>query len=348
VQFVNLMVQAATAAQMPEVAILTLEIAKEHCPQDVQMMRNLARRYQDANRMHDARVIYEEIVRLKPADPQAIKDLKDSSALDSMQRGGWSEASSYRDIMKDTKEATRLEQAAKAVKTGRDVDDLVAETRAKIEREPQNVNYKRSLAELFTKADRHDEALAVLAEAQQQTGGADPQIDRMIGEVRKKQYEERIAALEASGDSAAAAEVRKEKDTFFLSDAEDKVRRYPNDLQFKFDLGTLYFERGMINEAIQQLQLAQRNPQRRIRALYYLALCFKQKKQFDIAREQLEKANSELNLMDETKKDILYELGSVCENMNQPDKAVEFFKEIYSVDIGYRDVTQKIEKFYKR
>jgi hypothetical protein len=50
----------------------------------------------------------------------------------------------------------------------------------------------------------------------------------------------------------------------------------------------------MINEAIQQLQRAQQNPQRRIRSFYYLALCFKQKNQFDIAAEQLEKAASEL------------------------------------------------------
>ena len=101
-------------------------------------------------------------------------------------------------------------------------------------------------------------------------------------------------------------------------------------------------------EAIQQFQQSHKNPQRRIRSLYYLALCFKAKSQFDIASQQLEKARSELQLMDDTKKDILYELGTVYEAMGDAAKAVDLFKEIYSVDIGYRDVDDKIEKHYKK
>ena len=131
-------------------------------------------------------------------------------------------------------------------------------------------------------------------------------------------------------------------------DTLDKVSRYPNDLLFRFDLGELHYQRGEINEAIQQFQLAQRNPQKRVRAMYYLALCFKKKGQLDIALEQLQKAASELQIMDDTKKDILYELGELCEQMGNNDKALAYFKEIYGVDISYRDVTAKMEKFYKK
>ena len=94
--------------------------------------------------------------------------------------------------------------------------------------------------------------------------------------------------------------------------------------------------------------MAQRNPQRRTRALYFLGLCFKQKQQYDIALEQMEKAASELTLMDDTKKDIVYEMGLLLELMGQNAKAVERFKEIYGVDIRFKDVAQRIEKSYKR
>jgi tetratricopeptide (TPR) repeat protein len=346
--FLNLFTQAAVAADMPEAAILTLEVAREHHPKDLKILEWLAKLYMTVDRMHDARTTYEELVRMKPNDSAFIKALKDVTALDTMQRGGWSEATSYRDVIKDTKEAVLLEQEKKAVKTDRDVDALILETIAKVEREPQNINYKRALADLYARADRLDDALAVLREAETITGGADPQIERSISSVRVQQFDRTARELEAAGDSAGAEAQRAEKEAFLLQDAEGRVRRYPNDLQFRYDLGVLYYERGRHTEAIQQFQLAHKNPQRRIRSLYYLALCFKHKGQMDIASEQLEKALSELHLMDDTKKDVLYELGVVYEARGNADKAAENFKEIYSVDIGYRDVAAKIEKYYKK
>jgi len=68
-------------------------------------------------------------------------------------------------------------------------------------------------------------------------------------------------------------------------------------------------QRGQINDAIQQFQLAQRHAQRRVKALYYIGLCFKQKKQYDMATEQLKKAAARAPAVGDTKKDIYYELG---------------------------------------
>ena len=188
----------------------------------------------------------------------------------------------------------------------------------------------------------------MLNEAQKTSGGADPQVDRLISQVKVAQLDKQAEALRAAGNEAGLAAKLQEKSDFLFNDAEDRVRRYPNDLQFKYELGVLFFERGQMNEAIQQFQRAQQNPQRRIRSFYYLALCFKQKQQFDIAAEQLEKAASELNVMDETKKDVLYELGTVYEAMGQVPKAAVLYKEIYSVDFGYRDVAAKIERAYQK
>ncbi|MCS6770737.1 MAG: hypothetical protein NZ740_01775 [Kiritimatiellae bacterium] len=346
--FINIASQAAVAAGYPEVAIMNLEIAREHGAKDAKTVEWLGELYTEVKRFHDARMMYEELVRLRPNDQQAIKKLKDATALDTMQRGGWTEAQSYRDVMKDKKEAILLEQQSKAVKTSRDVEDLIAETREKIEREPQNINYKRSLAELLAKAERHDEAIAVLIEAQQATGGADPQLARLASQIRLDKFDREIAALVAAGDEAGAEAKRKERADFVFKDAEERVHRYPNDLQFKYEYGVLLYERGMLNEAIQQFQRAQQHPQRRVRSLYYLALCFKQKNQYDIAAEQLEKANGELQVMDETKKDVLYELGTLHELLGNRDRALSYFKEIYAVDIGYRDVAAKIESTYRK
>ena len=348
-QFVKFAVDAAMAAGMPEAAIVTLEAYVENKPGDIAVMRQLAKLFQEVSRMHEARLVYEEVAKLKPADPKAIKDLKDATALDSMQRGNWEDRSAdFRSKLKSKDESLSLEREAKAVKSDRDADALISETLLKIQREPQNVNYRRGLAELYTRADRFDEALAVLAEAQQVSGGVDPQLDRLAGNIRTKKFDFEIGKLRDAGKAAEADEMARAKIAFLLTDLEDKVKRYPNDLQFRYDFGVALFEAGKLTEATQQFQLAAKNPQRRIRSLYYLALCFKAKNLFDLALEQLEKAAAELPVLDDTKKDVLYELAAVHDVMGKPEKALALYKDIYSVDVGYRDVAQKIENAYRK
>ena len=347
-KFIDFLANAAVAAEMPEVAIQMLEVAREHDPQNIELLRWLGQLYRDTNQTHESRLCFEEVYRMKPNDPVAIKELKDAVTLDAMQKGGWAEAKSHRDLIKDTKEAQALEQESKAVKTSQDLDDLIADFQGRVKREPENVNYRRALSDYYARAKRFDEALAVLREAQKVTGRADPQVDRAVSNIQIQKFDAMIEQAQTEGRTADVAATEKAKADFIFANAKDLVTRYPNDLQFRYDLGVLYYERGSIMEAIEEFQLAQRNPQRRTRALYYMGLCFKQKQQFDIALEQLEKAASELTLMDDTKKDIVYEMGLLLELMGEIGKAVERFKEIYGVDIRYKDVAQRIEKSYKR
>lgn len=344
--FYNRLAAAAEAADLPEVALHTLEMVRESNPDNIPLLRWLARLHQQMGQTAEARACLEHVVTLRPQDPQAIKALKDAQAEETMEQGRWTQATSYRYVMKDAGEAKRLEQQSKAVKTGSDLDALIEEMKGKVEAEPGNVNYQRALADYYARAEQFDEAEQVLEKALKQSGGGDPQIDRALSNIRVRRFDRAIAELREAGKSEEAAKVEEEKTAFIFSDAEDRVRRYPNDLQFKYEYGVLLFERDQVNEAIQQFQLSQRNPQRRVRSLYYLARCFAKKGQFDIAAEQLSRAVSELNLMDETKKDVVYELGLVYEQMKKPDKAMECFKEIYAVDIGYRDVAKRIEKGY--
>lgn len=346
--FADVLTEAALAAEMPEVAIQHLEILKEFYSKNVKLLNKLGKLYLDNDQPQAARDCYAAVERLMPNDQKAIKNLKDASALASMKKGGWEEAKSYRDVMKDKEEAVRLEQQSKSAKSKKDIDDLIRETVAKVQAEPNNMNYRRALADLYTRSKRYNEALKVLREALAAMGGADPQIDLAISSVRQKQFDEEIEKLRGAGNEAAAAAKERERADFLLADAEEKVKRYPNDLQFRYDLGALLFERGDLNGAIQQLQMAQRNPQRRIRALYYLAMCFKAKQQYDIAMEQLEKAAAEMHIMDDTKKDVVYEMGTISEIMGNADKALAYYKEIYAVDIGYKDIADKIDKAYRK
>ena len=347
--FLKFFAQAAEAAGMPELAVQTLEIARPYYAKDVEFLRLLARLYIATNQPGGAKDCYAAVAELLPNDQVAIKNLKDAAALDTMKAGGWNDMKSdFRSKLKDKKEAILLEQQAKSVKGDSDIDTLIASRLMEIQREPQNMNFRRALADLYVRAERFDDALKALAEATKAAGRSDPQIERTTSLIKVKKLDAAIAAAKEAGDEATAAAKEQEKAAFLYDDAVEMVKRYPNDLQFRYELGYQFYLRKQHNEAIEEFQLAQRNPQRRTRALYYLARCFQEKGQPDIAFEQLQKAASELTLMDETKKDVVYEMGVLAEQMGRKDEAIAFFKEIYSVDIKYRDIAQRIESSYKK
>ena len=50
--------------------------------------------------------------------------------------------------------------------------------------------------------------------------------------------------------------------------------------------------------------------------------------------------------MDEEKKELLYLLGLTYEMMGKKEDAIEHFKLIYEVDIGYRDVAEHVDAYY--
>ena len=78
-------------------------------------------------------------------------------------------------------------------------------------------------------------------------------------------------------------------------------------------------------------------------------MSFMEKAQYDLARESLEKASEELPQMDDLKKEIYYQLGALLEKTgNFAEAADKYYKEIYQVDIGFKDVAAKIEKAYKK
>ena len=50
--------------------------------------------------------------------------------------------------------------------------------------------------------------------------------------------------------------------------------------------------------------------------------------------------------MDNTKKEILYELGVIYTKAVKKEEALGCFKQIYEIDYGYRDVAARVEGSY--
>jgi len=345
--FLKFYVDAANEADLPEAAVMTLELARAALAKDVEFLNLLAQVYIDNGNPGAAKDCYATVCKLRPNDQAAIKRLKDAAALDTMKAGNWEDTKSdYRSKLKDQKVAARLEQEHRTMQGANDVESLIAARLADIEREPLNMNFRRALADLYLKASRFDNALSALDDAEKAAGRTDPQIEKMKSAIKVKKFDSQIAA--AANDPAQAKALEEAKATFIFEDALDMAKRYPNDLQCRYELGVQYFNRAEYTQAIEEFQLSQRNPQRRIRSLYFLARCFTKMGQIDLGFDQLKKAKGELTLMDDDKKDIVYEMGLLAEQMGRKEEAVGYYKEIYEVDITFRDVAKKIQAAYQK
>jgi tetratricopeptide (TPR) repeat protein len=250
-----------------------------------------------------------------------------------------------------------LEQAAKVVASGDMTQRLLDEALALVAKEPANLNHYRTIAQAYQKLGKVEETLAWVRKARQVPGGgADSALEKQETELATAVIEKHLKAAEAAlaaapHDPAAKAKMdaaRAELADFKLTESKRYVERYPNDHEARYKLGGLLLELGQTDSAIGQFQQAQKGPQVRVASLVGLGRCFKAKKLFDLAIAQLTTAKKELAQMDDTKKDVIYELGLCFELMGKADAAIGEFKEIYSEDIGFRDVADKINAFYSK
>jgi len=350
IHFVMLYCRAAEAADMTELAVQTLATAREYFSTNAAFLTKLGHLYMNVSRPTEARGCFEEVHKLKPGDGAVLRDLKNAMATESMTKD-WDkatpDASGFQKVRKDSKVAAINEMESKAVRSESDTDALIEDTKAKIQREPGNVNFRRALANHYITQKLFDEAITTLQQAQELRGSADPELDANIGSTVLKKFDYQIAQL-GNSNSSAVDKLREQRNEFLFNDIQQRVNKYPNDLTLRYELGVAYCDRGMYNEAIQQFQLSQRNPRWHIKSLYYLGLSFKAKKQYDLALDQFERAASELVAMDNTKKDIFYEMGLIKEAMDDPAGAVEYFKQIYQVDISFKDVAKRVEQGYSK
>ena len=347
-------VKAAEAAGKPEAAAISVEAAYSCNQSDVNLLERIAAYYMAAKRYDKARDAYVKLSQLKPGDQRIIQLLKNAEAQTTMS-SGWSDSvgkkGGFQNLIANKEQAKKLDQANKAMVTGEDAESLIAEKKAQIEKEPGNMNMYRALARIYMQNKRFAEAVQTLEQAQT-INAADPELDRMLSTVRAADYEARIEALRQEGKTEEADALEVEKDQFVFDDLATRVDRYPNDLHLRFELGYQYYIYGdqdpsFYDEAVHHLQLAQKSPKDRLNALYYLAMCFLKKGQRDMAVMQLETARDQLPMMDDLKKKVVYQLGLCAEETQDYEKAYNYYKDVYSSDVTFGDLNERMLKIGK-
>jgi tetratricopeptide (TPR) repeat protein len=353
----RMLADAAGALGLPETVAFAFDAIREIEPGNRANLLALGEALLAAGKPVDALKMADELLKDKPTDADAQNLMRKASVAQTVTKHSWDQKTSYRDKMRDEAQAVSLEQSAKVVTGDAMSQRLLDEALARVAKEPNNLNHYRSVSQAYRQMGNLVEALAWVRKAREQpVGKTDAALEKQESElatavVEEQMNEAQAAVTAAPTDAAAQARLdaaRKALAEFKLSESRRYVERYPNDFSARYALGVLLLEQGQTDAAIAQFQQAQKGPQVRIPALVGLGRCFKTKKLFDLAVAQLNTAKNDLTAMDDTKKDVIYELGTCYEMMGKPELAIEEFKVIYSEDIGFRDVAEKINAFYSK
>ena len=340
-----------------ELAAFAYEELATNEPTEVQHFVDLANAWIAGGDFDQSLAAADRGLKLFPGNGDLQEVVRKASVSKTMKKGNWEDKGDFQSKLKDKDEALRLDQASRTVTDSATALAQAGELAQKIQSAPDSLDLYREIVRMFLIAEDLDSAIAWLQRGRLTSQGkADTSLERQESDLIIRRYE-RISkqlreAITANPADAASKDALAKNETeladFRLKTSIALVERYPNDFSYRHELGTLLLAANRLDEAVQQLQYAQRNPKFRQPSLLAIGRAFSQGGKYDLAVEQLTTAKSEVQLMNDLKKEIIYALGDTYEKMGKAKEAVDEYKIIYMADSGYRDVAKKINDFYER
>ena len=115
-----------------------------------------------------------------------------------------------------------------------------------------------------------------------------------------------------------------------------------DDVQAHHDLGTAFKEMGLVDEAISEFQQALRAAADHLPIYELLGQCFIDKGEPEAAVRTLTKALDLPFEIEDELMGIYYYLGRAHEHLGNKPQAVEFYDRVFSLDINFADVTERL------
>ncbi len=314
------------------------------------------RAYLQASDFDNALRVADTALKQIPGNGELHDLARRASVAKTMQQGQWEKEGDYKAKLKNDEEALALQKAGRVVQDAGDAASAIPVLEEKITADPENVDIYRELVKNYNIVGEYEKAIEALQRARKTNiGRADAALERQENDLiianMKRKVEALSAQLQAAPDDAELrGRYESEKaaqDAFKLKNAATLVEKYPNDFGYRYELGVLLLAAGRNDEAIQQLQVAQRSPKNRHGAMLYLSRAFISGGKYDLAVDQLQTAKGEIQVMNDVKKELVYELGTALEKLGKVKEAVDEYKIIYMSDAAFRDVAKKINAFYE-
>lgn len=348
----DIFAKAAVAAGLHFSAILSLEALRQESPADKDVSLRLADAYLDIGQIQKAEAVLGALLKHHPQDPLLNEKAKNIAANRTLSEGGYEKLAdgtgSFRQALRNKEEAAQLEQESRITKDVAQSQNLIEQYLARVEAEPGNIKLLRNIAELYAQQKNYYRAIEFYHKIEEIPGAMDAALEQARNDMVVRRFNQVIEQLDPAQEDYEQRKVSlaAQRDQFLLDDCKARVDRYPTDLAIRFDLGVLLFNQGRIGEAIPEFQKAENNPHKRLQAMLYSARCFAARNMNDMAARKLHTALKEKTVFDEERKELHYTLGCVLEKTGNPEEAMNQFKQIYEVDVSFRDVAKRVDDFY--
>lgn len=123
------------------------------------------------------------------------------------------------------------------------------------------------------------------------------------------------------------------------------------DFETHYNLGLAYKDMDVLDDAIEQFQMAFRMAgedeslkANYIQCCHMLGVCFKRKQMLKVAVMWFERGLRITGRTEDEYQALRYEMGFCLEEMGEVDKAIDVFMEVYGIDVNYRQVARKIQE----
>ena len=352
----ELLYEAAVVAGLTMTGGFALQTVIEGDPNNVKFYHKLGDFYMDMEKFEEAAVTYGKIVEKDRTDLAAAKKYKDATARGSIASQKWDSEGDWRDLLKDKDQAKQLEGTSRAAMTPEMLQVQAEQLLQEYQADNNNLDISKRLASTYEELEQFDTALQFYEWAHH-LSGKDPALEKKVGQIREIVNENYLKSLrdfvaenpehpDVEQYKEQLAEAEKSQIDQLIAESEDRVDRNPTDNELRFELGSRLYKAERYRDAIQHLQMAKRSPNLRIKVMNMLGQCYERMNMTDLAASQFQEAIDEMQVMDDTKKDLLYNLGLLNEKMGKEEEYMEALKQIYAVDYGYRDVAERVEKSY--
>ncbi|HEX4794113.1 MAG TPA: hypothetical protein VH370_09990 [Humisphaera sp.] len=289
--------------------------------------------------------------RMRPEDMDLQKELKDLSARDTMAKGKYGVAKSFRDSIRDTDSQQRLIDEDRDVQTNEFLIRKAREAEVEWQNTPGDlILFSKYIDALrgTESSDYENKAIEELDKMHKQTGQF--KWRQKIGEIKMVQLSrvERVMRADKERDPALKQEYMaflREKIMLEMQEFQLIVENYPTDTTARFQMASRMFQLGQFQEVIPVFQQVRNDPKFRVQGSVLLGRAFLDAGYGEEAVETLRAVLDEYPAKgDERSRELYYWYGRGLENHGDIPGAIKMYSQVAQLDFNYRDVQERIKR----
>jgi len=338
---------AAFAAGYLQRALANYKAVLETDAKNLEAIKAIGKIYMKLGDLQQAARYFDVALRIAPHDGEAArfrKDIAASATVGKIEQAG----SSYRDKLKDKKEAEKLEIEAHLLRSEDDVRKALSIKQEEVNANPNDPRLHRELGDLYLRLEDFRNAETCYKKALE-LDPADYFAREKLGDLQVKRWDYRIKQLmdayregPTEEKKQAIEEAKMQKLKFCVEEWQQRVTQHPTDTKLRFEFGNFLYQVGNLDDAITELQKAASDPRFAVQARSTVAIAFRKKGLYDLAIKEFLKAREPLRMMNDQNKEITYELARTYELLGDNEKAKQEYQKIIEADYKFKDVAQRI------